>query len=137
MAGLKSSLIEGKKIRFVIVGLLGAIIELILFSELVRTGLGVASSNFLAFHCAFLICFFLHYYYTHQKRYAGVHIIAGGLIKYAALMYVQLFVGTILLWILIDKYGWVAEFAKITQIGVVTPVSYVVQKYFIFNEDKK
>lgn len=137
MTGLKSSLIEGKKVRFVVVGLVGAIIELILFSELIRTGLGVAPGNFMAFHCAFLICFFLHYYYTHQKRYAGVHIIAEGLIKYAGLMYVQLFVGTILLWILIDQYGWVAEFAKITQIGVVTPVSYVVQKYFIFNEGRK
>lgn len=133
----KYSLIDWKKVRFIVVGIIGAIIELILFSELVRAGLGVASSNFLAFHSAFLFCFFLHYYYTHQKRYAGAHAIAEGLIKYVALMYVQLFVGTILLWILIDKYGWVLEFAKITQIGVVTPVNYVVQKYLIFNEDKK
>ena len=133
----KDRLIEGRKLRFVVVGLIGATIEIILFSVLVRAGLGVSFSNFLAFHCAFLICFFLHYYFTHQKRYNGMHVIVGGLLKYAGLMYVQLLVGTVLLWLLIEKYGWVAEFAKIAQIGVVTPVSYLVQKYFIFSENKK
>lgn len=128
----KYNMFDRKKIRFIIVGIIGAIIELALFSKFTRVELSVASSNFLAFHCAFLICFFLHYYYTHQKMYDGFGIMAGGLMKYATLMYIQLLFSTILLWILIDRYGWNAELGKITQIGVVTPVSYIVQKYFIF-----
>lgn len=121
--------------RFILVGVLGAIIELLLFSGFVRAGLSVLYSNFIAFHCAFALCFFLHYHYTHQKPYEGFLSVAGGFAKYTGLMYVQLIVGSLLLWFLIDKLSWMAEFAKIVQIGVVTPVSYVVQKLVIFQRE--
>ena len=119
-------------VRFILVGIIGAIVELTLFSALVRINGGVMLSNFIAFHCAFATCFFLHYYYTYKKPYSGKHKVASGFIKYAALMYAQLIVGTLLLWLLINKLGWMPEVAKVVQISIVTPVSYVVQKLIIF-----
>ena len=119
-------------LRFILVGVIGAIVELILFSGLVRTGRSILYSNVIAFHCAFALCYLLHYYYTHRKPYEGTQRVVGGFAKYAGLMYVQLLVGSLLLWFLIDKLSWMAEISKIVQIGVVTPVSYAVQKLVIF-----
>lgn len=119
-------------LRFILVGSVGAVVELTLFSGLIRVNLGIMTSNFIAFHCAFATCFFLHYYYTYKKPYSGKHKIASGFFKYAALMYAQLIVGTLLLWLLINKLGWMPEVAKVVQIGIVTPASYVVQKLIIF-----
>jgi putative flippase GtrA len=119
-------------LRFISVGIFGAILELMLFSTLMNVGLGILSSNFIAFHCAFILCFFLHYYYTHHKPYVGKRMIAGAFFQYTFLMYMQLVIGTFLLWLLIDKLAWVAEIAKVVQIGIVTPLSYVVQKRIVF-----
>ena len=136
MINIKAAVLLHTTGRFVLVGILGAIIELILFSGLVRAGLEILYSNFIAFHFAFALCFFLHYHYTHQKPYEGAHRIAGGFIKYAGLMYAQFIVGSLLLWFLIDKLGWIAEIAKIVQIGAVTPVSYIIQKLVVFQREK-
>ena len=119
-------------VRFILVGVIGAVAELMLFSGLVRVGVEMMYSNFIAFHCAFFLCFFLHYKYTHQKPYEGRHNVARGFIKYAGLMYVQLIVSSLLLWFLIDKLDWMVEIAKVIQLGIVTPVGYAVQKLVIF-----
>lgn len=132
MINIRTAILKHATGRFILVGVLGAIIELLLFSGFVRAGLGVLYSNFIAFHCAFALCFFLHYHYTHQKPYEGTLRVVGGFAKYTGLMYTQLIVGSLLLWFLIDKLDWMAEVAKVVQIGVVTPVSYVVQKLVIF-----
>lgn len=123
--------------RFILVGAIGAIVELLLFSGFVRVGLGILYSNFIAFHCAFALCFFLHYHYTYQKPYKGTRRVLSGFVQYAVLMYVQLIIGSILLWFLIDKLHWIAEIAKIVQIGIVTPLSYIIQKLFIFRWRKE
>ena len=122
------------KIRFLIVGFIGALIELILFSTLLKTHLTISISNFLSFHISFVICFLLHYLYTYQKSYVITRIAFSSLIKYTGLMYVQLFLGTILLWMLIDKFGWRAEYAKFMQMCILTPISYIVQRYLIFRD---
>lgn len=118
--------------RFVFVGVIGATVELTMFSCLISIDGKVMLSNIIAFHCAFAICFILHYYYTHKKPYVGKYKIAIGFFKYSGLMYAQLMVGTLLLWLLINKLGWMPEVAKVAQIGIVTPVSYAVQKLVIF-----
>lgn len=119
-------------LRFIVVGGVGALVELVLFSTILRTGIGVAYSNVIAFHCAFSLCFLLHYQFTYQRPFEGKRNIVGGFMQYAALMYGQLAISSWLLWYLIDKSGWVPEIAKIIQIGIVTPISYVVQKLIIF-----
>lgn len=132
LTNMWAAFLKRKAGRFILVGVVGAIVELGLFSGLIKVGLGFLFSNFIAFHCAFALCFYLHYHYTHQRPYAGIRMVVGGFAKYAGLMYAQFIVGSLLLWFLIDKLDWMPELAKIVQIGTVTPVSYVVQKLIIF-----
>jgi putative flippase GtrA len=119
-------------LRFLLVGTIGAIVELSLFSSLVKIECEVMLSNFLSFHCAFITCFFLHYYYTYMKPYGKKHKMGIGFIKYAILMYSQLVIGSILLWLLINIIGWLPEFAKIAQLIIIVPISYFIQKIIIF-----
>lgn len=137
MPPAKASIFNQTTIRFFLVGALGAVVELLFFSGLTRAGLGIIYSNFIAFHCAFTLCFFLHYLYTYQKPYEGTQKIFGGFTQYAALMYAQLAIGSIVLWLLVDKLFWIPEIAKVVQIGAVTPMSYIIQKLIIFRLVKK
>jgi len=114
------------------VGIFGAVVELTVFSIFVNLSVNVIYTNIISFHSAFVICFFLHYYYTYQKPYVGIYKVAGGFLKYFGLMYAQLIIGTLLIWLLIYKFELMPEVAKIIQIGIVTPVSYAVQKLSIF-----
>jgi putative flippase GtrA len=125
---------EKKTVRFFIVGLFGAIVEVLLFSGLVRVGFGILFGNFVAFHCAFALCFYLHYHYTYQRPYGGTRNVFNGFFKYAILMYAQLTVGSILILILSEKFDLMVEIAKVVQIGVVTPVGYAVQRLVIFRQ---
>jgi putative flippase GtrA len=137
MTSTKIAFLNQTTLRFVVIGTIGAIVELVLFSGFVRVGLGILYSNFIAFHCAFTLCFFLHHHYTYQRPYEGSRRIFGGFVKYAALMYVQLIIGSILLWFLIEILYWMAEIAKIIQIGFVTPLSFIIQKLVIFRWRKE
>jgi putative flippase GtrA len=127
-----NSIFNQKTVRFVLVGVIGAAVELILFSGFVRAGAGMIYGNIIAFHCAFFLCFFLHYHYTYKKPYKGKSKVTSGFFKYTGLMYAQLIVGSLLLWFLIDKLEWMTEIAKIIQIGIVTPLSYIIQKLIVF-----
>lgn len=132
MTATRATALRHTTVRFILIGAIGAIVELVLFSGFVRAGRGILYSNFIAFHCAFVLCFLLHYQYTYQRPYEGSRRVLGGFVKYAGLMYAQLIVGSLLLWLLIDKLEWIAEIAKVVQIGIVTPASYAVQKLVIF-----
>ena len=122
--------------RYIFVGVLGAIVEMTLFAFLFRLDVGIVISNIAAFHVAFIMCYFFHYYYTHRKPFEGKSALANGLVKYTILMYGQLIIGSILLWILIKKFGLDADFSKIIQICIVTPGSYMIQKSAIFRTIK-
>lgn len=124
--------LSAKIVRFLLVGIFGAIIELGLFSVLFDAGLGVVPANVVAFHVAFATCFFLHFIYTHSFSISDRRFFIRGFMKYAALMYGQLGFGTLLLWLLIDKVGCIAEIAKLLQIAIVTPFGYLIQKLLIF-----
>ncbi len=132
MTYIKIALLNQRTIRFVFVGAFGAILELVLFLSFLKIGFSILYSNFFAFHCAFVFCFFLHYHYTYQKPYEGARRIFSGFAKYSILMYMQLIIGSALLWFLTEKFNWMAEIAKILQIGIVTPLSYFIQKLVIF-----
>ena len=127
-----ASFFKIKTVRFIFVGILGAIVEVILFSGLVRIGFGILFGNFVAFHCAFALCFYLHYHHTYERPYGGIRNVFNGFFKYAILMYAQLTVGSILIFILVEKFDLMVEIAKVVQIGVVTPVGYAVQRLVIF-----
>jgi putative flippase GtrA len=123
-------------IRFILVGGAGALIEIGLFSLFLRNGIGMVASNILAFHIAFAICYFLHLHFTYRQPFARKRDIAAGFVKYAFLMYCQLAVGTLLLWLMIRQLDWIPELSKVIQIGIVTPVSFIVQKLVIFRARK-
>lgn len=123
---------KNSTVRFILVGVLGAVVEIFLFSGLVWVGAGVIFGNFLAFHCAFVLCYTLHYFYTHKKPFVGRKNILHGFFKYAVLMYSQLFVGSLLLLLLINDFNWIPSLAKIFQICLVTPLGFLIQKLIIF-----
>jgi putative flippase GtrA len=132
ISDIQSGLFCVRVVRFVLVGVFGAFVELGLFSVLLAAKIGVVLSNVVAFHVAFALCFALHYVYTHQYPFSGWRIFLRGFVRYAALMYGQLAFGTILLWLLIDKTGLVGEVAKLVQIAIGTPLGYLIQKNLIF-----
>src|SRR5687768_11563020 len=76
--------LQRRPARYLVVGVVGAITEFSLFVALTKVGGGILFSNVIAFHCAFLLCYFLHYHYTHERPYEGARNIAGGFVKYAA-----------------------------------------------------
>ncbi len=125
-------LLHKKVVRFVFVGLFGALVELILFPLLLSTGFGIVFANVVAFHVAFALCFILHFSYTHSYSITEISLFVSGFIKYAALMYAQLGLGTFLLWLLIDKIDFSPEFSKLLQIAIVTPLGYLIQRLVIF-----
>lgn len=119
-------------LRFFLVGIIGAFIELHLFSYLIKIEYEVMLSNIVAFHCAFITCFFLHYFYTHMKTFIEKRKLANKFIKYVILMYSQLLIGSFLLWFLINEIGWLPEVAKLAQVIFIIPISYFIQKTKIF-----
>jgi putative flippase GtrA len=125
------------KIRYILVGIFGFIIEFGLFSFFMRMNISISKSNFLAFNTALFICFVLHFSYTYQYTISDRKFFFRGFTKFLALMYVQLAFGTVLLWFLIDKIGLLGDLAKLLQIAVVTPLGYLVQKNLIFQETIK
>lgn len=131
---LFSTLMTERVLRFVCVGIIGACIELGFFSFLLAAGVGIVVANVTAFHVAFGISFVLHFIYTHRYSLSERHFFVCGFAKYAALMYVQLAIGTLFLWFLITKWGCVSEVAKLIQIATVTPLSFMIQKTLIFQK---
>jgi hypothetical protein len=101
-------------------------------SKLSKINITIPISHFLVFHLLFIIFFLLHYFYAHQQLYVKALIVIFSLIKYTSLVYFQLFLGVILLWMLIDKLGFAAEYAKFMQICILTSSSYFIQRPLIF-----
>ena len=120
--------------RYVLVGLFGALLEVILFTIMFNSSFSVIVSNVIAFHIAFICCYFLHYYFTHKKPYEGGINVVNGFLMYMVLMYSQLIVGTMLLFILIEKVGVLPMLAKVSQILIVTPIGFFIQKKLIFKK---
>lgn len=125
-------MLDAKIARYVAVGILGAVIEATAFSCLVAEGMGIGASNAIAFHLAFVTCYFLHHKYTHRKDFSGTAVLAFRFAKYAALMYGQLLLGYFLLRTLMVEVGFTPAVSKVLQIAVVTPLGYLVQKGVVF-----
>jgi len=129
-----TNLLDKKILRYQIVGAIGACFELALFSIFASVQFGILWSNFAAFHFAFILCFILHYFYTHENLIFKSDRFLCAFIKYVVLMYTLFFFGTILLWLFIERIGINVELAKFLQIGIITPFGYLFQKYLIFKK---
>jgi putative flippase GtrA len=120
-------------VRYLLVGVLGLIIELLLFSLFYRLGLGIILGNLLSFQIALTVCFMLHYRYTYRVLHKSFRDALNYYFKYTSLMYIQALIGTVLLYGFIEFLLLQPELAKIIQIAIVTPISYIYQKTKIFH----
>ena len=120
------------KFRYVIVGIFGAIFELFIFFALLHFNLNVFLSNVVAYHLAIFFCYFLHLFYTYRMPELSLNLIQ--FVKYISLMYIQLFCSMIILYILIKNLELRFEISKVIQIILITPLSYLFQKYLIFTK---
>ena len=128
-----SALINRQMLLYVGVGLFGAFIEWYAFLLLTTVVKSILIANIIAFHLAFLTCFFLHHFFTYKLPYSGLYNLIKGLSKFGFLMYAQLFVGSIFLFLMIKYAPFSMAVSKVLQIGLLVPVSYMIQKKFIFN----
>jgi putative flippase GtrA len=126
--------LNSPRFRYLLVGFFGAIFEFFIFSYLVYLKFTVFVSNVFAYHLAIVICYFLHFFFTH--RMVKLNATSIRFIKYISLMYIQFLIGMVILWILIIYLEVGIEASKIIQIALVTPVSYFLQNIFIFTKKK-
>jgi putative flippase GtrA len=130
--------------RYFLVGISGVVVETTLFllfyqasgflQDIRVMGVSVRTPlvNLLAFQISLTNCFLLHLRYTFCVKPHGLREWIGFYWRYGFLMYVQLLVGTVLLYLFIDVWGWLPVISKILQLGLVAPTSYLIQKYKIF-----
>lgn len=124
-------------IRYVIIGIFGALLETALFTVMLIYFENIVFSNIFAFHVAFVSCYLLNYRYTYQRPFIGFSNIIRGLFKYSAIMYVQLLVSTALLFIMIKHFGFSSLYAKVFQISIIAPISYMIQKAIVFKRQEE
>ena len=115
------------KLRYLIAGSLGAILEMLLFSTIYKFSGSVIVSNLIAFQVAITLTFLMHQRFTYiaivdsngkKRRYA----------LYLLLMYLLLIFGTFILEFFIDNLFWNPDLSKLVQMLIAIPVSYFVQK---------
>ena len=123
------------KLRYLIAGSVGAITEMLLFSILYKFSDSVIISNLIAFQVAITLTFLLHQRFTYstivdsngkKRRYT----------LYLLLMYLLLIFGTFILEIFINTLFWNPDLSKVVQMLIAIPVSYFVQKKYIFVDSK-
>ena len=126
-----ASMTSNLKLRYLIAGSAGAIIEMLLFSMIYKFSNSVIISNLIAFQVAITLTFLLHQRFTYiaivdsngkKRRYT----------LYLLLMYLLLIFGTFILEIFINTLFWNPDLSKIVQMLIAIPVSYFVQKKYIF-----
>jgi|GEM_PF-3011045 len=128
---------KAQSLRYLVIGGLGAVIEILLFTLLFRFGLSLFVANICAFQLALTFCFVCHYFFTYQVDAFSVTIFLEKYGKFCLLMYIQFIAGMGLLYFFVNLLGGSDWSSKALQIGIVTPVSYFVQKRKIFRYDAK
>lgn len=119
------------KLRYLIAGSMGAIIEIVLFSIIYKFSDSVIISNLIAFQVAITLTFLLHQRFTYiaiidsngKKRQYSLYLL---------LMYLLLIIGTFILKTFIHTLFWNPDISKILQMLITIPLSYFVQKKYIF-----
>lgn len=123
------------KLRYVAAGSVGAILEMLLFSMIYKFSGSVFVSNLIAFQVAITLTFLIHQRFTYiailgsngkRRRYT----------LYLLLMYLLLIFGTFILKFFIDSLSWNPDFSKLVQMLIAIPISYFVQKKYIFVDSK-
>jgi putative flippase GtrA len=117
-------------VKFIFVGVLGAVTEIGVFMLLIKYGLSLVFANAIAFNLALIQCFIANRYFTFGLRGGALRLKSFTI--FLIYMYLQLIIGTTVLWILIKEFQMTELISKIIQLGCLTPISFLFQKYFIF-----
>ncbi len=123
------------KLRYLIAGSVGALIELLLFSMLYKFSESVIISNLIAFQVAITLTFLLHQRFTY-KAIVDSNGIKRRYTLYLLLMYLLLIFGTLILEIFINTLFWNPDLSKVVQMLIAIPVSFFIQKKYIFVDSK-
>ncbi|MBN1542229.1 GtrA family protein [candidate division KSB1 bacterium] len=118
----------GRVIKYYLVAGLGAVINYGMFNILKYQGLTTTAANTLTYLHVVLVTFLLQKYYTYQvngqfSRHLGLFIV-NALIYY--------FLDTLMLIVLIDRFGVPPAIGKCLSIAVLSPLGYLFQKYVVF-----
>lgn len=119
-------------LKFVMIGSVGASIEIVTYALLIQLGLFYFLSNAVGYHLAIISTFFLHGFYTFSVSKMSQNSLFARFCKYILLMYAQLAVGTLLLIVFVEYLMLGELISKIIQMLVVIPASYFSQKMIIF-----
>jgi putative flippase GtrA len=120
-----------QKYRYLLVGGLGALLEVLVFFIVYNFSDNLVFSNFIAFNLAVLMTFLLHDFFTYRtnSRQFEFHKI----IKFFGFMYFQFFLSTGMLMYILEVVHY-SIIAKLIQIVLITPISYYIQKKLIFRK---
>ena len=119
-------------IKFVLIGCIGASIELFAYAILVKLGIFYFICNLIGYHIAIISTFYLHNFYTFSGTKALQSAFILRFVKYISLMYAQLLMGSGLLILFIEYFVLGELVSKIIQMLIVVPTSYFFQKLMIF-----
>lgn len=121
-----------EKLRFLLTGLFGASLELCLFFVISASGVFYIFAHIIAFNVAVFTTFFLHYFFTYRRDTDRDNQLQTALLLYVTFMYVLLAAGSLVLFGLVELFGVTKILAKILQMLLIMPLSYLFQKYRIF-----
>lgn len=124
-------------VRFILVGIVGASIEVVVYLALLQIGFFYLICNFVGYHLAIITTFFLHRTYTFSLSDAPRKHLFQRFYKYILLMYMQLAIGSFLLLIFVELLLLDELISKFVQMLAVIPASYLAQKIFIFSEKNR
>ena len=119
-------------VRFVLVGIVGASIEIVAYLALLEVGFFYLICNLVGYHLAIISTFFLQSMYTFPLSNTLDRHLFLKFFKYILFMHVQLAIGSVLLLIFVELLLFNEWISKFIQMSVVVPVSYLGQKIFIF-----
>lgn len=114
-------------------GFIGASVELATFLLLTAAEIDIILSHVVAFHLAFVICFYLNYHITFVSDLTGRRGWRHVGLRYIMLMYLQVGFGAWLIsWLTVSQH-WPDFFAKSFQLVITVPASYILQSKLVFS----
>ena len=119
---------------FILVGSLGALIDFLIFVYLHKVlSWSPFFSNMISFHVAALLALIMHARLTFVLALNVKKIISAYSYSFFLLMYFNLLLSSVILWVGIHFIYMPSELVKLFSIATIAALSYVIQKKFIFN----
>ena len=126
---------HNKKIRFIIVGAIGSGLDFLLFLCLYKfIELSYLLSNAISFHIALWVGFILQAKITFGLTQGITHIVKNHSINYFLLMYSNLLLSSLMLWVSAELMLLATVWTKLLSIVLLAIWSYMIQQHIIFTK---